>query len=219
MANGVLIAAFDFSGAAEDEFNDWYDNEHIPERQRVAGFLSLERWIGADDPKQSVATYDLASLAVLASPAYRAIGGENLSPWSKRVTAKCQRLLRFEGEQILPGERLAAADAGGLLLVAMTPTAAVETAFNAWYDTEHVPALARVPGVLAARRFRAPSGASSGAPGGQPRYVALYHLTGPEVPASAEWKAASESTPMPQSVRPHISDRLRLVCRKYRRQA
>jgi hypothetical protein len=211
MANGVLIAALEFSGVAEDEFNDWYDTEHIPERRRVPGFLTLERWIGADDPRQSVATYDLASLAVLQSPAYRAIGGENLSPWSKRVTAKCRRLVRFEGEQILPGEGLAAAEAGGLLLVAMTPAPEVETAFNAWYDTEHVPALARVPGVLAARRFRVP--------GGQPRYVALYHLTGPEVPSGAAWKAASEATPMPPNVRPHISDRLRLVCRRYRRQA
>jgi hypothetical protein len=209
MANGVLIAALDFTGVAEDEFNDWYDTEHIPERQRVPGFLTLERWIGAEDPRHSVATYDLASLEVLQSAAYRAIGGDNLSPWSKRVTAKCRRVLRFEGEQILPGDRLAAADAGGLLLVAMTPAPEVETAFNAWYDTEHVPALARVPGVLAARRFRAR--------GGRPGYAALYHLTGPEVPASAAWKAASESTPMPDAIRPRIADRLRLVCRKYRR--
>jgi hypothetical protein len=211
MANGLLIAALDFSEVAEDEFNDWYDAEHIPERRRVPGFLTLERWLCADDPRQSVATYDLASLAVLESPAYRAIGGENLSPWSKRVTAKCRRLLRFEAEQILPGERPAPADAGGLLLVAMSPAPEVETAFNAWYDTEHVPALARVPGVLAARRFRAPRG--------EPRYVALYHLTEPGVPDSPAWKAASESTPMPAQVRPHISDRLRLACRKYHRRA
>jgi hypothetical protein len=208
MANGVLIAALDFSGVAEDEFNDWYDSEHIPERRRVPGFLTAERWIGADDPRHSVASYDLADLAVLQGPAYRAIGGENLSPWSKRITAKCGRLLRFEGEQILPGEATAAAEAGGLLLVAMTPAPEVETAFNAWYDTEHVPALARVPGVLAARRFRSSAE--------RPRYVALYHLTGPEVPAGAAWKAASQSTPMPADVRPQIGDRLRLVCRKYR---
>ena len=85
MAKGLLIAAFDFSNVAEDEFNDWYDLEHIPERQRVPGFLSLQRWVGAEDARQSVATYDLDSSAVLDSPAYRAIGGENLSPWSKRV--------------------------------------------------------------------------------------------------------------------------------------
>jgi hypothetical protein len=92
----------------------------------------------------------LEGLAVLQGSAYRAIGGENLSPWSKRVTARVQRLLRFEGDQILPDDKTAPEGAGGLLLVGMTPAAVVETAFNAWYDAEHVPALARVPGVLSA---------------------------------------------------------------------
>jgi len=210
MAKGLLIAAFDFSDAAADEFNDWYDLEHIPERQRVPGFLSCQRWIGADNAKHSVATYDLDSLAVLKSPPYQAIGGENLSPWSKRVTAKCQRLLRFEGDQILPGDKAAPDNAGGLLLVGMTPAAGAETEFNAWYDTEHVPALARAPGVLGAHRFRA--GNSS-----RPKYVALYYLASPEVITGPDWKRASESTPMPQHIRPQISDRLRLVCRKYQR--
>ena len=210
MAKGLLIAAMDFSNVAEDEFNDWYDLEHIPERRRVPGFLTLQRWIGADNPRQSVATYDLDSLAVLQGPAYRAIGGENLSVWSKRVTAKCERLLsRFEGEQILPGDAVAPQNAGGLLLVGMTPAVQYETEFNAWYDTEHVPALARVSGVLSARRFRTATGA--------PKYVALYHLDSPAVVDGAEWKAASGSTPMPEHIRPQISDRLRLVCRKYRR--
>jgi hypothetical protein len=207
MAKGALIAAMDFSNVAADEFNDWYDLEHIPERQRVSGFLTLQRWIGADNPKHSVATYDLESLAVLQSPGYRAIGGENLSPWSKRVTARVERLLRYEGEQILPGEATAPSNAGGLLLVGMTPGPEVETAFNAWYDTEHVPALARVPGVLSARRFQMS--------GGKPKYVALYHLASPGVVDTPEWKGASASTPMPQHVRDQITNRLRLVCRNY----
>jgi hypothetical protein len=38
MAHGILIAAMDFSDVAEDEFNDWYDLEHIPERQRFRDF-------------------------------------------------------------------------------------------------------------------------------------------------------------------------------------
>jgi hypothetical protein len=209
MAHGELIAALDFSNVAEDEFNDWYDTEHIPERQRVSGFLSCQRWIGAENPRHSVATYDLETLAVLQSPAYRAIGGENLSPWSKRVTARCQRLLRFDGEQILPGDKVSPQNAGGLLLVGMTPAPAVETAFNAWYDTEHVPALARVPGVLSARRFKTAAGT--------PKYVALYHLASPGVVDGPQWKEASGSTPMPEQIRPQITDRLRLICRSYAR--
>jgi hypothetical protein len=212
MAKGQLIAALDFSNVAEDEFNDWYDLEHLPERQRVSGFLRCQRWISTENAKQSVATYDLDNLGVLKGEGYRAIGGENLSPWSKRITARCERLLRFEGEQILPSDQVAPENAGGLLLVGMTPAPGDETAFNAWYDTEHVPALARVPGALSARRFRAES--TSG-----PKYVVLYHLASPEVVTGPDWKRASESTPMPQDIRPRIRDRLRLVCRNYRRAA
>lgn len=207
MAKGILIAAMDFTNVDAGEFNDWYDTEHIPERAQVPGFLSLQRWIGAENPRQSLATYDLANVGVLQSPPYRAIGGENLSPWSKRVTGKVQRLLRYEGEQINPGDTTAPANAGGVLLVGMTPGAEVEAAFNAWYDKEHLPALARVPGVLCARRFR---GNAAGT-----KYVALYHLTQPGVIDSADWKQASGSTPMPQYVRDQISDRIRLVCRNY----
>src|SRR5882672_1577812 len=119
MAMGILIAAMDIGNAADDEFHDWYDTEHLPERQAIAGFQLCQRWIGTANPRQSVATYDLDSIAVLQSPAYRAVGGDNLSPWSKRVTGRVERLMRFEGEQVLPGEQLPPDNAGGLLLNAM----------------------------------------------------------------------------------------------------
>jgi len=66
-----------------------------------------------------------------------------------------------------------------------------------------------VPGVLGARRFRASN--TSG-----PKYLALYHLASPEVITGPDWKGASESTPMPEHIRPQISDRVRLVCKAYR---
>ena len=149
---GLLVAGFNFSPVAEDEFNDWYDTEHIPERERVKGFVNCERWIGAEDPKISIATYDLESLAVLQTPAYRAIAGANLSPWSKRVTGKCRRICRFEAEQTLPGNQAApASGATAMLFFAMNPVPEAEADFNAWYNEEHVPALAAVPGCLTAK--------------------------------------------------------------------
>ena len=125
MANGILLPVIDFTGFAEDEFNDWYDLEHIPERRRVPGFLVCERSIGAHSPKISVATYELDDVDVLKIPAYHAIGnhalgGDNLSVWSKRVTGRVKMLMRFEGEQILPGGGIASKDAPALLLNAMS---------------------------------------------------------------------------------------------------
>jgi hypothetical protein len=206
MAKGTLIAAMNIGRAAEDEFHDWYDTEHLPERTRVPGFLVCQRWIGAADRKVSVATYDLESVAVLKMPAYLAIGGENLSPWSKRVTRKVERLMRFEGDQILPGGQLPPAGAGGLLLNAMNIAPELDAEFNEWYDKEHIPALAAVPGVLCARRFRGTSGNRT--------YVALYHLTSPEVVESAEWKQARQSD-WTSRLQPHFRDHLRLILTRY----
>jgi len=210
MAKGTLIAAMRIAQVAEDEFHDWYDTEHLPERQRVPGFLLCERWLGADDPRVSVAIYDLEGVAVLQGAAYRAIGGENLSPWSKRVTARVDRLMRFEGDQILPGDQLPPPSAGGLLLNAMNIAPELEAEFNEWYDKEHIPALAAVPGVLCARRFRGTSG--------NRKYVALYHLAEPGVVESAEWKTARQSD-WTSRLQPHFRDHLRLVLRRYRRGA
>jgi hypothetical protein len=114
--------------------------------------------------------------------------------------------MRFEGDQILPGDQLPPAAASGLLLNAMNIGPELEAEFNEWYDKEHIPALGAVPGVLCARRFRGTSG--------NRKYVALYHLTDPGVVESAEWKQARQSE-WTSRLQPHFRDHLRLVLRRY----
>ena len=207
MGRGLLVAAFDFSTAHADEFHDWYDLEHIPERQAVPGFGACERWIGDERPTLSVATYDLDSVDVLRSKAYASIASGNLSVWSKRVTGMSKRLLRFEGTQITPGDAAAPQRARALLLNAMNVAPEAESDFNAWYDHEHIHALAGVPGTLAARRYRSTDEGSH-------RYVAIYHLASPDVARSAAWNAAVD-TPWTARVRPHFRDRIRILTRRY----
>ncbi|MBV8132298.1 MAG: hypothetical protein JO282_07285 [Alphaproteobacteria bacterium] len=208
MAKGILLAAMDFSAAPEDEFHDWYDLEHVPERLRVPGFLNGERWIGTTNPKISVATYDLDDVGVLQSPPYRAIAGENSSPWTKRTARFRKSLMRYEGEQLFPGDRTAPAEAAALLVIAMNIAAEHESDFNEWYNKEHIPALSAVLGTLRARRYRGTGAAQ--------RYVALYHFASPEVPSSAEWRKAAD-TPWTHRLRPHFGDMIRFACRRYRR--
>ena len=172
----------------------------------MPGFLACQRWIGADDRKVSVATYDLDTVAVLKSPAYLAIGGENLSPWSKRVTSRVERLMRFEGDQILPGDQLPPDDAGGLLLNAMNIAPELEAEFNEWYDKEHIPALARGAG----RPVRPPLPRHQR----QPQIRRALPPRAPEVQESAEWKEARHSD-WTSRLQPHFRDHLRLVCRRY----
>ncbi len=82
------------------------------------------------------------------------IGGANASVWTKRVTAIAHRILRYEGDQMVPGDATAPAGAGGLLVASMNVDPAAEPEFNEWYNAEHLPQLAAVPGVLCARRYQ-----------------------------------------------------------------
>ncbi len=209
MARGILAVAFNFANAHEDEFHDWYDLEHIPERERVPGFGLCERYIDLANPKQAVAIYDLDNVGVLKTPAYEAIGGANLSVWSKRVTAMCDRLLRFEGVQISPGELKSPHGAGGLVLVSMVIAPAVEQDFNAWYDTEHIPALTAVPGVMAGRRYKAPEAEAKGT-----RYTAIYHLASTDVLNGEAWKTAATSA-WTERMFPHFQDMVWIRARRY----
>jgi hypothetical protein len=210
MAKGLLLMAFDFSTAHEDEFHDWYDLEHVPERLRVPGFINAERWIDEQNPKVHVATYDLDSTDVLTSPAYRAVGGANQSVWTKRVTGLCGRIMRYEGEQLAPGDLTGTTAAGALLVASMNIGSDDEAEFNAWYDTEHLPQLAAVPGVLTARRFRATDTES------ERRYLALYHLRDGEVSRSDAWALAA-NTPWTERMRPRFRDMLMLRMNRYQR--
>lgn len=210
MAKGLLFMAFDFSTAHADEFHDWYDKEHVPERLRVPGFLNAERWIDDTNPNIHVATYDLDTAGVLQSPAYRAVGGDNQSVWTRRVTSMCRRVMRFEGEQLVPGGAVAAPGAGALLVASMNVDPGAEAEFTEWYNTEHLPGLAAVPDVLSARRFRATDTES------ERRYLALYHLRDGSVSRSDAWAAAA-NTPWSERMRRHFRDLLIMRMNRYER--
>jgi hypothetical protein len=212
MAKGLLFMAFDFSTAHADEFHDWYDLEHVPERLRVPGFLNAERWIADDNPMTHVATYDLDSAGVLGTPAYKAVGGANQSAWTKRVTRMCRRIMRFEGEQLRPGGQTAPAGAGALLVASMTPTPDAEAEFTEWYDNEHLPNLCAVPGVLSGRRFRATDTES------ERRYLSLYHLRDATVSRSEAWTTAA-NTKWTERMRPLLRDLLVIRMSRYERKA
>ena len=95
-----------------------------------------------------------------------------------------------------------------MLVNAMNVDPAHEAEFNEWYDNEHIPALASVPGTLRARRFKDMKGTH--------RYLALYHLASADVPLSKAWKDAA-GTPWSAKLRPHFRDHIRILSRRYMR--
>ena len=94
-------------------------------------------------------------------------------------------LRRWSLEQIKPGDLPSPDNAGGVILVSMNVEPDREDEFNDWYNMEHIPHFNRLPGVIAARRFRAIEG--------NPRYVALYHVETTDIYATPGWMAANET--------------------------
>jgi len=85
MPGGLLLVTMQPPSDMEDEFNDWYDTEHFPERRALPGFLSASRWAAVEGWPRYLALYELDSVAALETPEYCAVSNDRASPWSRRV--------------------------------------------------------------------------------------------------------------------------------------
>ena len=101
-----------------------------------------------------------------------------------------------------------------LFIASMDVAPEKEALFNEVYDTEHVPNLLKVPGVVAVTRLSAePLTMSIGGEArrivaeGEPKHSAIYEIEGPEVLVSREWAEAVELGRWPEQVRPHTRNR------------
>ena len=108
-----------------------------------------------------------------------------------------------------------------LFTAAMDVEPAKDAVFNQVYDTEHVPLLLKVPGVIAVARFKKQE--LTMVLGGErrtivienePVYNALYELESPEVLTSAAWANAVDSGRWPGEVRPHTKNRRHVLYRR-----
>jgi hypothetical protein len=69
----------------EEEFHRWYEDEHIPERMAVPGFLTARRFRAIEGGPKYLAVYDLESPEVLASEPYLRLTGDHKSAWTRRM--------------------------------------------------------------------------------------------------------------------------------------
>jgi hypothetical protein len=170
MKRGLLLTMTEPPPHREEEFNAWYDDEHMAERLAIPGFRSARRWVADLPPGEGkyLATYELDSAAVLTSPAYLA-RLNNPTPWSKRSLEACVLFRRWACEQVAPGTAAPHAQAGALWLVLGDDAAALQ-----------------VPKALQVRHFRDPQG--------KPQYATLYELSRP-APAPAGFRLYAAYSP------------------------
>lgn len=91
---GLLLVMMDVDPSVEEEFNRWYEEEHLAERMAIPGFLNARRFTALEGGPKYLALYDLESPDVLQSPPYRDIAGPKKSEWTKRMEAQFKNFRR-----------------------------------------------------------------------------------------------------------------------------
>jgi hypothetical protein len=69
---GMLLTSMDIDAAHEEEFNRWYDREHLEERVAIDGFLEARRYLAHTGSPKFLFLYSTKTIEVLDSPPYRA---------------------------------------------------------------------------------------------------------------------------------------------------
>ncbi|NIE60128.1 MULTISPECIES: hypothetical protein [unclassified Burkholderia] len=84
----MLMVMMEPPSDLEDEFNDWYDTEHFPQRRSLPGCIAASRWVCVHGWPRWMALYDLVSVDVLRSDAYRSMSGRQSTPWTRRILSR-----------------------------------------------------------------------------------------------------------------------------------
>ena len=95
-SKGILITSMNIDPAHEEEFNLWYDREHIAERVAIEGFMEARRYQAVDANPKYFATYTTKKFEDLSSPAYQTALA-NQTDWSKTNLARFKDMVRVVG--------------------------------------------------------------------------------------------------------------------------
>ncbi len=198
---GLLMVWTDVPADKEEEFNRWYNEEHLAERLSVPGFLSAARYEAVKGGPKHLACYELESVAVLESGAYNRVRAHP-TEWTRRCSPEViganyiRNIYALIHPKTVTPEVAQSDMAPALQIGRMDVPPEIDDQFNAWYNTIYVPNYEKVPGVIRGRRYRAVTGT--------PTYLTLYEFEHSRVSESAAWAAQRDISPVTHRIRPHM---------------
>lgn len=184
--HGLLLVFSDpGAGVSEEEFTDWYDNEHVPQRLDIPAFQSWVRWKAADNAKPTwAASYDLTSYEATQQPPYTTLAVTR-SDRENRIIQDLGVLERRTYELMdVPVPPPAAhfdprKPSRFISFISTEVKEGVDEILNRWYEEEHLPMLSKVEGWLRSRRFVLKDWTRTGVEGKEddmpvPKYLAVH---------------------------------------------
>jgi hypothetical protein len=94
---GLLLVDIVVDADREDEFNRWYDEEHIPEKRAAAGFHSARRFKHHSDPHRYLAVYEVDDADTVTNSSYMT---SYQSPWSLSIQEAWKEFNRSVWEEV-----------------------------------------------------------------------------------------------------------------------
>lgn len=164
-------------------FNQWYDEEHLPERRSFVGFVSAERFEPIDGGENNAALYELTDAGVLDTPEYQKLrtkpntdlGNEVRAGWKDQ-----QRVLYSVLAESTSPERPMMCPV--LVATRIYTSADERDEVGDWLENEYVPRLLDTPGVRSHQRFASLEG--------EPHILSLWGVSDAEVALPQEWSSA-----------------------------
>ena len=193
-AHALFLVRMDIAHDHEAKFNEVYDKEHVPNLRAVPGVRRASRFrqSSATEPRY-FAAYEMDNAAVLQSAAWKAAGEAGQWPTAIRPHTMNRHLAVYEwvgGAAALTGKT------PYVFWVMMDVEPHREALFNELYDTEHLPLLLKLPGLVNAVRYRTSVAT-------EPRYLCVYEVENAELPQSKLWNETSDVGRWKPEVRPY----------------
>jgi hypothetical protein len=186
----MFMVMVDVPAEKEEEFNHWYNEEHLAELLAVPGVLNAARYEAIRSGPKHLAFYELENADVVRSEAFTS---RPTTEWGKRIGPRVigTNFSNNVYEMIYPAEmssNIAQSDmAPALQIGRMAIPAEHEDEWNKWYSGVYVPNYEKVPGCIRGRRWRAVRG--------EPKYAVVYEFENQGISDSPEWAAQRDINP------------------------
>ena len=141
---GLLAVWTGIAPEADEEFNEWYNREHVPERAANEGFFNARRYVAIEGEPRYFAAYDTQSLAALGAPVYVAALA-NQTQWTLSMFPHFRDTTRMIAEQPLD---LGGGAGGALLSLRVAPSGEEMARLREGFAGDYPAQVLAFPGVV-----------------------------------------------------------------------
>ena len=179
----LMMVSADIPADQEEEFNRWYNEEHLKDLLAVPGILDGARYEATKSGPKHMAVYELESANVINTDAMKAL--RPFTEWGQRMAPSVigSNYFNMVMEMIYPEsltDEIANSGMAPVLQIGrMDVPAADEGEWNKWYSGVYVPNYEKCPGVIRGRRWKCVRGG--------PKYGVVYEVENENVSETEAW--------------------------------